>query len=57
MEDLSRSNLGNLDVVLAATSQRVVEDTMERHPSLAWRRHIKFIPQGFPPDSIPEFLR
>jgi hypothetical protein len=57
MSDLSESSPGDFDVSLAATSPAAIEEAMATYPDIGWRRHSAFVPQGFSPDDLPEFLR
>ncbi|WP_090054057.1 hypothetical protein [Lentzea fradiae] len=57
VSDLTPSQERTFDVTVSAAGRTPIDEVVDGHPEIPWKRHTAFVPQGFSPDDLPGFLR
>ncbi|MEV6242634.1 hypothetical protein [Lentzea sp. NPDC051838] len=57
VSDLTAPKGQLFDVSVSALVPASIDEVMERHPEIAWKRYSAAVAEGFSPDDLPEFLR
>lgn len=57
MSDCRQSQSKEFDISVASTSPGPISDTIGEYSNIPWKLHSRFVPQGFSPGDLPDFLR